>query len=94
MEESQVNDGGSAFPGRSRWDSAQENFDLLNSGMTMRDYFAGQALPGIAAKVYMTKEYKGPFMFEDIADEAYIMADEMLKRRQEGRRSKTGKEEA
>jgi hypothetical protein len=89
MEEPQVNDGGRAFPSRNRWDSGNESFDLESSGMTLRDYFAGQALPGIAAKVYMTKEYKGPFMFEDIADEAYVMADEMIKRRQEGPRSKT-----
>ena len=40
--------------------------------------FAGQALAGITAKVYKTKDYSGSFMFEDIADEAQIMANALL----------------
>jgi hypothetical protein len=40
--------------------------------------FAGQALAGISAKVYRTKDYNGPFVFEDIANEARLMADAML----------------
>jgi hypothetical protein len=29
-----------AFPGRSRWDSANNNFDLVDSGMTLLQYAA------------------------------------------------------
>jgi hypothetical protein len=36
--------GGSAFPIRRRWDSSQESFDLEDSGMTLRDYFAAHAI--------------------------------------------------
>jgi hypothetical protein len=40
--------------------------------------FMEQAMAGIAAKVYKTKDYNGSFIFEDIADEARLMADAML----------------
>jgi hypothetical protein len=39
---------------------------------------AGQALAGICAKVYKTKDYNGPFIFEDIANEARLMANTLL----------------
>jgi hypothetical protein len=40
--------------------------------------FAEAALAGITAKVYKTKDYNGSFIFEDIANEARVMADAML----------------
>jgi hypothetical protein len=40
--------------------------------------FMGQAMVGITAKVYKTKDYNGSFIFEDIADEACIMASAIL----------------
>jgi hypothetical protein len=40
--------------------------------------FMEQAMAGITAKVYKTKDYNGSFIFEDIADEARLMADAML----------------
>jgi hypothetical protein len=43
-----------------------------------RSDFMGQAMLAITSKVYKTKDYNGPFIFEDIADEARIMADAML----------------
>ena len=66
--------GGQAFP---------SNTDL---GMTLRDYFAGQAMQSL------TKQYRAMYMentFEDweeeavpaLAVEAYFWADEMLKAR-------------
>jgi hypothetical protein len=77
-----MKDNGSAFPVRSRWDSGNEAFDLEDPGMTLLDYFAGQALQGILAKVYKTKDYDGPFIFKDIANEAYICANAMLEERE------------
>jgi hypothetical protein len=67
------NDGGPAFPG----------FDLINqegrrnpAGMTLRDYFAGQALAGILASANFgtTKEW--------IGGKAYEAADSMLAARE------------
>jgi hypothetical protein len=43
-----------------------------------RAEFMGQAMAAITAKVYKTKDYNGSFIFEDIANEARVMADAML----------------
>jgi hypothetical protein len=40
--------------------------------------FAGQALAGIAAKVYKAGDYKEPHVWGDIANEAFLLADAML----------------
>jgi hypothetical protein len=48
--------------------------------------FAEAAMAGILAKVYRTKDYNGTFLFDDIADEAYIMAEALEKRIEEGNR--------
>ena len=45
-------------------------------GMTLRDYFAAAVLP-----IVYKESLGGPDWREDIADEAYKMADEMLKAR-------------
>ena len=45
----------------------------VSDGMTLRDYFAGQAMQGLIAR------YSSP---ETIANVAYHMADAMLKARQ------------
>jgi hypothetical protein len=44
--------------------------------MTLRDYFAGQALMGIAARGNINKEY-----YWNIAEQCYEMADAMLNER-------------
>jgi len=46
------------------------------TGMTLRDYFAGQALMGIAARGNINKEY-----YWNIAEQCYEMADAMLNER-------------
>lgn len=67
-----IKDGGPAFPmsikGQSKSDEA---------GMTLRDYFAGIALPIQAAR-YSEGHEDG---WEGIAEEAYDVADAMLKAR-------------
>ena len=67
-----MNDGGPAFP------HAEGNFDVhgmyFYSGMTLRDYFAGQALIGKA-------HWRAMLIIEEqkhVADECYSIADAML----------------
>lgn len=51
------------------------------AGMSLRDYFAGQALAGILANP--NNETAGDFWLEleDAADVAYLYAESMLKRK-------------
>lgn len=74
------NDGGSAFPvpasdARNVFDEPDEN--KHNPGMSLRDWFAGQALEGIA------KNWSMPCnpckAMDDAARTAYYLADAMLK---------------
>lgn len=63
-------DGGSAFP---------HEQGLLNPGMTLRDYFAAKAM---AAMVASPDYVEGSWFQEDIAIQAYTMADAMLAARE------------
>lgn len=76
---SKKDDGGPAFP----QSAVQSNDGMINtpsvyfadvSGMTLRDWFAGQALAGIAAPFC---GYEG----DRAAERAYELADAMLKER-------------
>jgi len=69
-----TNDGGAAFP------CAHQRYDH-NEGMSLRDWFAGQALGGILAFPWKLKgdETKHP---DVVAELAYIMADAMLAERE------------
>jgi hypothetical protein len=75
-----INDGGPAFPCPD--DYAQDGRPLYGprniQGMSLRDWFAGQALAGIAAPGcgYET---------DRIAERAYNLADAMLGERQKGK---------
>lgn len=60
----QINDGGPAFPD-----------DNSQVGMSLRDYFAGQALAGISANP--REDYSGTTR-DDKANESYRQADAML----------------
>lgn len=64
-----MNNGGPAFP------SDQNQVFWSNSGLSVRDYFAGQALASLAAVVPMPRE--------KVAKAAYEIADAMLKARDE-----------
>jgi len=63
-----INDGGPAFP---------RPMVAAAPGMTLRDWFAGQALAGMCA-VPVPRSTKA----ETFADSAYVLADEMLKARE------------
>ena len=68
-----INDGGPAFP---RTVTIDEGFDsyreIKREGMSLRDWFAGQALAGMLA------DGKNSGRFADIASDAYDFADAML----------------
>jgi hypothetical protein len=73
-----INDGGPAFPLLEGQDT-----DMLLRGMSLRDYFAGQALMGMAAcpeqgEVLPVSEW----CMTDFAKAAYRCADAMLAERE------------
>lgn len=65
----QINDGGRAFP------ITGTHEDVLEAGMSLRDYFAAKAMPA----VYQRVESGG---FARVAELSYEMADAMLKARE------------
>ena len=69
-----MKDGGPAFP--------VANTDSFETGMTLRDWFAGQALAGIAATPRIPSQRPGETIIEAHARWAYEAADEMLKERE------------
>ena len=54
-----------------------KDWDSVNEGMTLRDYFAGQALPALIAQYCETETPR------EITKRAYRMADLMLEARDE-----------
>lgn len=85
-------DGGLAFPGQPTYQTPHGAIGVTaQNGMTLRDYFAGQAVTGIlpvyvAASVESIEAvaervgYKGS-LFGLVAREAYALADAMLAER-------------
>jgi hypothetical protein len=49
-----------------------------HEGMTLRDWFAGQAINGLVTAFYSVEE---TIAYEDIAPQAYRIADAMIKAR-------------
>jgi hypothetical protein len=62
-----INDGGPAFP---------RPMVAAAPGMTLRDWFAGQAMAGLVSYVVEGAT------FENVAEDAYKAADAMLKARE------------
>jgi hypothetical protein len=54
--------------------------DRQTRGMTLRDYFAAAVLPAVYEEL---NNAEGIFKRSDIAKHAYLMADAMLKEREE-----------
>jgi hypothetical protein len=80
MSNATHNDGGPAFPWRymDRDSMGQEVTREQGGGMTLRDYFAGQALMGILNNAGCFADMKD----SDVAENAYHAADAMLKARE------------
>ena len=68
--------GGPAFPGE--YDGLQR---LGSTGMSLRDWFAGQALAGLCSAQDKEGNWTGDSTV-DVQDEAYRIADKMLERRE------------
>lgn len=73
-----INDGGLAFPYRETENTGQYQ---NHYGMTLRDYFAGQALAGICAPLY-DDESPTIWKHREFAKGAYMFADAMLAARE------------
>lgn len=79
----QINDGGPAFPRPpftpkdSHDQFAQAGFAATgHPGMSLRDWFAGQALAGI-----LTSDEKSEMGISDVVESSFEIADAMLERR-------------
>jgi hypothetical protein len=66
------NTGGPAFPGL----HPSKECHYQDSGMTLRDYFAGQALAAVNLGIGVSNEY-----YRKTANHCYAMADAMLEAR-------------
>ncbi len=74
------NDGGAAFPVSAQMPDGYGGFQPETYyGMTLRDWFAGQALAGMADH----HDWHGEDGAEVRAQDAYIVADAMLKAREQ-----------
>jgi hypothetical protein len=71
-----INDGGPAFPTHENVNDPRTDGFHSVSGMTLRDWFAGQALMGQIAR---GADYEKP---SHAAEDAYDLADAMLAARQ------------
>lgn len=76
-----INDGGPAFP-----HTEKDHMALSCPGMSLRDWFAGQALAGYrwddqALSAEPEDGADDPVTADDIAEWAYLLADSMLERR-------------
>ena len=71
-----INDGGPAFPMPGIIGADNNFIELPIQGMSLRDWFAGQALTGL-----IFHDGYGHVSTEDIANDAYSYADAMLEAR-------------
>ncbi len=87
-----VGDGGSAFPVLQQWDVYSNVITYAQTGASLRDWFAKEAMhaeivtcgvPGEAADAMLEAMNPEETFEEHIARTAYLMADAMLKVRQE-----------
>ena len=70
-----INDGGQAFPHKRQIRRNGEVIDcVMESGMTLRDYFAAAALKGQAHRFAHPHEHR-----ELLAQDCYDIADAMIK---------------
>lgn len=76
-----MNDGGPAFPESSH--NQQGRYETFQKGMTLRDWFAGQAINGMMLHVLDLKATINDREMDKIVSKAcYELADAMLKTRE------------
>jgi hypothetical protein len=76
---SATNDGGPAFPRTYEFVEDGERMDATQNGMTLRDYFAGQALSGmLLVTLSQTETRDADAAFKIAAKNAYLYANAML----------------
>ena len=73
---SKINDGGPAFPSTIQYFPDDKNANE-EQGMTLRDWFAGQALAGMGVECTSDE-----FCHSSVAECAYAYADAMLRARE------------
>jgi hypothetical protein len=78
---STTDNGGPAFP-ETRWDDKTRQ-EVQWTGMTLRDYFAAKAMQGLMSDPRTTVDISGDYIFQQRAKSCYIIADAMLKAREE-----------
>lgn len=76
-----INDGGPAFPMPSGPEPRVNATTHYNEGMTLRDYFAAQAMQPIVLAAIQVAGPESNVDFAAISKAAYRMADAMLKAR-------------
>ena len=80
-----VKDGGPAFPHK----YVDDGYDYFHRGMSLRDWFAGQALRGILSnrdlldRIENCAESEGTDLMTETAIWAYDYADEMLAQKEQ-----------
>lgn len=74
-------DGGPAFPTCAEGGTNNGCQPVLEWGMSLRDYFAAQALAPLITSGMDTKNSDWPVTVAEIAQKAYQFADEMLQAR-------------
>jgi hypothetical protein len=82
MTEREDGDGGAAFPHEAKtwdYDDREWRTQYVTPGMTLRDYFAAKAMQGFAAQGAFARD--NGLTTADIVDDAYDIADAMLKAR-------------
>lgn len=85
----ETNDGGPAFPGETRTRAIKADGDFMtvssevlvayHPGMSLRDWFAGQALAGMVVNTQLVTQGA---ILDTISASAYRIADAMLKARE------------
>ena len=76
----QPKDGGGAFPFSPNDHSTSH---MATNGMSLRDWFAGQALPAVLPSVAAARSVGLTVSASDIAEQAYELADAMIAQRKE-----------
>lgn len=77
-------DGGPAFPVETYGDGTGMQTGPVSgweTGMSLRDYFAAQAMPALVAKMNISGDGISPVIARMVMTDAYIVADAMLEAR-------------